>query len=68
MGHTTDVQIGMTWRELDDLVTRVVETRAATAALQAKEAELLADAAELVLPAPPSDGLRETGTERSRPA
>ena len=49
MGHTVGGDGPGAWRELDKLVDRVVEKRAAIAALQADEAQLLADAVDLVI-------------------
>lgn len=49
MGHKPSPPEGLTWHALDELVTSIAETRAATAALQAREAALLADAAELAM-------------------
>ncbi|MCR2809675.1 MULTISPECIES: HNH endonuclease signature motif containing protein [unclassified Microbacterium] len=49
MGHVVGSDGPGAWRELDDLVTRVVENRAAIASLQADEASLLADAVDLMI-------------------
>ncbi|GAA3212043.1 HNH endonuclease signature motif containing protein [Microbacterium terregens] len=49
MGHAVGSDGPGVWKDLDDLVTRVVENRAAIAALQADEASLLADAVDLMI-------------------
>ncbi len=49
MGHTLGGDGPGVWSELDELVTKVVSKRVAIAALQAGEAELLADAVDLVV-------------------
>ncbi|GAA5025946.1 DUF222 domain-containing protein [Microbacterium fluvii] len=49
MGHTTKPPPSdMLWPELDDLVGRLVRTRAQVAAAQAAEARVLAESAELI--------------------
>lgn len=48
MGHTPTDPTG-TWSALDGVVTRVVDTRAEIARLQAQESGLLAEAADLVM-------------------
>ncbi|GAA1993290.1 HNH endonuclease signature motif containing protein [Microbacterium pumilum] len=49
MGHTVGSDGPGAWHELDELVTRVVEQRAAIASLQAGEAALLSEAVDLVI-------------------
>lgn len=49
MGHAPENPPFGVWGALDDLVTRVVDTRRQIAALQAQEAGLLAEAVDLVI-------------------